>query len=49
MKEKSLSEMTSNDIKEAVKEKYSQVISKIRNARTGHKLTVCANIRSYKI
>lgn len=26
-----------------------QVISKIRNARTGHKLAVCANIRGYKI
>jgi len=25
------------------------VISKIRNARTGHKLAICANIRSYKI
>ena len=29
--------------------KNTQVISKIRNARTGHKLTLCANIRSYKI
>ena len=26
-----------------------EVISKIRNARTGHKLAVCANIRAYKI
>jgi SAM-dependent methyltransferase len=25
------------------------VISKIRNARTGHELAICANIRSYKI
>lgn len=25
-----------------------EVISKIRNARTGHKLAVCANIRAYK-
>ncbi len=26
-----------------------QVISKIRNARTGHKLAMCANIRAYKL
>jgi len=25
-----------------------EVISKIRNARTGHKLAICANIRAYK-
>ncbi len=25
-----------------------EVISKIRNARTGHKLAVCGNIRGYK-
>ena len=25
-----------------------KVISKIRNARTGHKLAICANIRAYK-
>jgi SAM-dependent methyltransferase len=29
--------------------KNTLVISKIRNARTGHPLTLCANIRSYKI
>jgi ubiquinone/menaquinone biosynthesis C-methylase UbiE len=29
--------------------KNTLVISKIRNARTGHKLAICANIRSYKI
>ncbi len=29
--------------------KNTRVISKIRNARTGHKLAICANIRSYKI
>lgn len=29
--------------------KNTKVISKIRNARTGHKLAVCANIRSYKL
>jgi len=29
--------------------KNTEVISKIRNARTGHSLTLCANIRSYKI
>lgn len=29
--------------------KNTKVISKIRNARTGHKLALCANIRSYKI
>ena len=28
--------------------KNTEVISKIRNARTGHKLAPCANIRSYK-
>ena len=28
--------------------KNTLVISKIRNARTGHKLAICANIRSYK-
>jgi SAM-dependent methyltransferase len=28
--------------------KNTEVISKIRNARTGHKLALCANIRSYK-
>lgn len=27
----------------------TKVISKIRNARTGHKLAICVNIRSYKI
>jgi len=29
--------------------KNIEVISKIRNARTGHKLALCANIRAYKI
>ena len=29
--------------------KNTEVISKIRNARTGHKLALCANIRSHKI
>ncbi len=29
--------------------KNIEVIAKIRNARTGHKLAVCANIRAYKI
>jgi len=29
--------------------KNTEVISKIRNARTGHKLAVCANIRAYKL
>ena len=29
--------------------KNTIVISKIRNARTGHALALCANIRSYKI
>lgn len=28
--------------------KNIEVISKIRNARTGHKLAICANIRAYK-
>ena len=25
-----------------------EIISKVRNARTGHKLAICANIRAYK-
>ncbi|MES0342364.1 MAG: methyltransferase domain-containing protein, partial [Candidatus Humimicrobiaceae bacterium] len=29
--------------------KNTLVISKIRNARTGHKLAICANVQSYKI
>ena len=29
--------------------KNTEVISKVRNARTGHELAVCANIRSFKI
>jgi len=29
--------------------KNIEVISKVRNARTGHKLAVCANIRAYKV
>ena len=29
--------------------KNTEVISKIRNARTGHELAICANIRSHKI
>ncbi len=29
--------------------KNTEVISKIRNARTGHELAICANIRSFKI
>ena len=29
--------------------KNIQVISKIRNARTGHELAICANIRAYKL
>ncbi len=28
--------------------KNIEVISKIRNARTGHKLAICANVRAYK-
>jgi len=28
--------------------KDTVVISKIRNARTGHPLAICANIRAYK-
>lgn len=29
--------------------KNIEVISKIRNARTGHKLAICANVRAYKL
>ena len=29
--------------------KNTEVISKIRNARTGHKFAICANIRAYKL
>lgn len=29
--------------------KNIEVISKLRNARTGHPLAICANIRAYKI
>lgn len=41
-----------NDFLELMKKtgfKNTEVISKIRNARTGHALALCANIRSYKI
>ena len=34
---------------EKVRFRNTLVISKIRNARTGHALALCANIRSYKI
>jgi len=33
---------------EKIRFKSIEIISKIRNARTGHKLAVCANIRAYK-
>lgn len=36
------------DLMEKVGFKDIEVISKIRNARTGHKLAVCVNIRAYK-
>ncbi len=37
------------DLMETVGFKNIEVISKIRNARTGHQLAICANIRAYKI
>lgn len=36
------------DLMEKTGFRKTEVISKIRNARTGHKLAVCANIRSFK-
>ncbi|HDZ76658.1 MAG TPA: hypothetical protein ENH41_01070 [Candidatus Omnitrophica bacterium] len=33
---------------EKVRFRNIEVISKIRNARTGHELAICANIRDYK-
>lgn len=43
-----LSEKDFLELMEKVGFKNMEVISKIRNARTGHKLAICANIRSYK-
>jgi len=43
--------LTENDFLELMEKtgfKDTRVISKIRNARTGHALALCANIRSYK-
>ncbi len=37
------------DLMEKVGFKNIEVISKIRNARTGHKFAICANIRAYKL
>ncbi len=42
-----LPEMDFLDLMKKVGFKNIEVISKVRNARTGHKLAVCANIRAY--
>ena len=43
-----LPELDFLSLMEKVGFKKIEVISKVRNARTGHKLSICANIRAYK-
>lgn len=44
-----MSEKEFFDLMEKVGFKNTEVISKVRNARTGHPLAICANVRSYKL
>ena len=37
------------ELMEKVGFKNIEVVSEVRNARTGHKLAICANVRAYKI